>query len=293
MRADPSLRNAPRPVPVYRAEARTILSRTRGFIARAGFTHSLNPARNCVYGCTYCYVPTLRVYGGLKAADWQRWGRHTTYKANAAELLRRELRPGQLIYCSPLVDPYQPAEASERAMPALLEALCASPPAAFALQTRGTLALRDTGLLRRLANRTRLRISFSLTTDRDDVRRLYEPHCESINARVRAMRQLAGAGLAVHCTLAPILPCDPRRLADLALQSTGRDVIADPLHSREGKPQGATTRAEGLRVSEAQGFREWHSPAFQAEVVARIRSRVEAAGRALGVGEEGFRILAR
>ena len=36
------------------AEARTILSKTSGFIAEAGFTHSLTPARNCTFGCTYC-----------------------------------------------------------------------------------------------------------------------------------------------------------------------------------------------------------------------------------------------
>jgi DNA repair photolyase len=50
---------------VYQSAARTILSRTSGFIAAAGFTHSLSPARNCTYGCVYCYVPTLRVFAGL------------------------------------------------------------------------------------------------------------------------------------------------------------------------------------------------------------------------------------
>src|SRR5262249_5530322 len=72
--------------PIRFTEARTILSRTSGFIAEAGFTHSLTPARNCTFGCTYCYVPTMRVQGGLKPEDWQRWGQFTTIKANAADL---------------------------------------------------------------------------------------------------------------------------------------------------------------------------------------------------------------
>ena len=46
--------------------SKTILSPTSGFIAEAGFTHSLTPARNCTFGCTYCYVPTMGIYGGLK-----------------------------------------------------------------------------------------------------------------------------------------------------------------------------------------------------------------------------------
>lgn len=280
-----------RRVPVYRAPARTILSQTSGFLAEAGFTHSLTPARNCVYGCSYCYVPTLGIYGGLKPVDWQRWGRHTTYKENAAALLRRQLRPQQRIYCSPLVDPYQPAERSERAMPELLRALAASPPAVFVLQTRSALVLEDLGLLRRLACRTQLRISFSLTTNRDGVRRLYEPLCETVEDRVDAIRALEEAGLAVHCTLAPVLPCDPEVLADLALRSTSRAVIADPLHSRAGKPRGATTRPQAVRVSRANGFEQWHDPRFQASVLEAIRARVEAAGRRFGVGPAGFSLL--
>jgi hypothetical protein len=108
---------------IFRADAKSILSVTSGFIAQAGFTHSLTPARNCGFGCTYCYVPTMGIYGGLKPEDWRRWGEFTTFKANAPELLARSLRPEQVIYCSPLVDPYQPAEASEQMMPPLLDAL--------------------------------------------------------------------------------------------------------------------------------------------------------------------------
>ena len=54
-----------------------------GFLKEAGFTHSLTPARNCTFGCTYCYVPTLRVFGGLKKEDWTHWGQFTTFKPNA------------------------------------------------------------------------------------------------------------------------------------------------------------------------------------------------------------------
>ena len=278
--------------PVYSQPARGILSRTSGFIAAAGFTHSLTPARNCLYGCTYCYVPTLGIYGGLKPIDWQRWGRHTTVKSNAAQLLRRQIRPSQVIYCSPLVDPYQVAERDVQIMPEILEILARQPPEAFVLQTRGTLVLRDLRLLQQLSQRTRLRVSVSVTTDREDVRRLYEPHCEPIEARLQAIRGLADAGIAVYCTLAPILPCDPVRLADLALACTERGVVADPLHNREGKRYGATTRPEARKISQLNGFEGWHSPEFQSEALKAMRSRVEGAGREFGVGIEGFRMLA-
>lgn len=277
--------------PIYRARARGILSRTSGFIHDAGFTHSLTPARNCTYGCTYCYVPTMRIYGGLQAEDWRRWGKFTTFKENAKELVAKQLRPEQSIYCSPLVDPYQPAERRERSMPGILAALLARPPAVFVIQTRGPLILRDLKLLLPLAEKTRLRVSFSITTNRDDVRRFYEPHCEPVQERLRAVRELEAAGIPTFCTLAPILPCDPAALADLALEASRGDVIGDPFHNRAVKRYGATTRAEAERVSAVRGFERWHEPEFQAEVVAAIRERVEAAGRRFAIGSEGFRLL--
>src|ERR1700692_1109218 len=131
------------PFQVFRAESKNILTRTSGFIAEAGFTHSLTPARNCTFGCTYCYVPTMGIYGGLKPEDWRRWGRFTTYKSNSAELLGRGLPALPRLYCSPLVDPYQPAEASEQMMPRIVDALMEAPPRVFTIQTRGPLVLRD------------------------------------------------------------------------------------------------------------------------------------------------------
>jgi DNA repair photolyase len=273
---------------IDRYPVRGILSRTSGFIAQAGFTHSLTPARNCTFGCTYCYVPTMGIYGGLKPADWRHWGRFTTYKSNAPQLLRRDVRPHQTIYCSPLVDPYQPAEETERMMPRLFAELIENPPRVFALQTRGVLVLRDLGLLQVLSRRTRLRVSFSITTDRDDVRRWYEPHCAPNDDRLAAVAKLREAGIETYATLAPLLPCDPERLVDLALAASGRDLIGDPFHVRSVKARGATTRPQGFAVSMARGFGRWHDPGFQIEIVNRMKTRAHAAGRRFATGPEGF-----
>jgi DNA repair photolyase len=277
---------------IHRAEARSILSATSGFIAQAGFTHSLSPARNCTFACTYCYVPTMRVQGGLRPEDWRNWGRFTTFKSNAPALLRQALRAEQVIYCSPLVDPYQPAEETEEMMPRILDALIERPPRVFALQTRGPLVLRDLARLRALARRTTLRVSFSITTDREDVRRLYEPHCAPIPARLEAVGRLRAAGIAAYATLAPLLPCNPAALVDLALAASDRDLIGDPFHVRATKKCGATTRAAAHRISQMRGFAEWHDPGFQAEIVEIMRARAEAAGRRFAVGPEAFAWLA-
>jgi DNA repair photolyase len=272
--------------------ARTILSPTTGFIAAAGFTHSLTPARNCTFGCTYCYVPTMRIQGGLKPEDWQRWGQFTTFKSNAPELLRRESRGHQRIYCSPMVDPYQPAEECERMMPRILDVLLEAPPRVFVLQTRGPLILRDLEKLRALAHRTTLRVSFSITTNREEVRKLYEPHCAPIPERLDVIRALRDAGIETYATLAPLLPCDPEELALAAMEASRRDLIGDPLHIRSAKPRGATTRDAALRVSAANDHQEWFDRAFQDEIVDRIQRTAGAHGHNFATGPSGFATLA-
>ncbi len=178
----------------------------------------------------------MGIYGGLLPEDWKKWGQFTTLKMNAAVLAERTMAAEQVIYCSPLVDPYQPAERARPLMPDLLAAIFRNPPRVFAIQTRAPLILRDITLLRELAGATKLRISFSVTTDRDEVRRRYEPRCESNGERLDAIRTLREAGLEVYATLAPLLPCNPELLAELALEASRRQLIGDPLHVREAKP---------------------------------------------------------
>jgi hypothetical protein len=61
---------------------------------------------------------------------------------------------------------------------------------------------------------------------------------------------------------------------------------------REVKTSGATTREGAVRISAVRGFSRWHDPEYQAEVVARLRTRALAAGRKLEAGVAGFRMLA-
>lgn len=283
----------PSPGELRFARASSALSRTSGFIAAAGFSHSLTPARNCTYGCLYCYVPTLRIQGGLRKEDWQRWGQFTTVKENLPALLAKELRADQRIYCSPLTDPYQPAEREAQLMPAVLREILAAPPAVFAMQTRGPLILRDLDLLLQLAERTVLRVSFSITTNRENVRRIFEPHCEPIAERLAVMRRLAAAGLRVHATLAPLLPCDPEHFVDQALDASNEALIIDPLHVRETRSRGAVTRDAAHRLCAVKGFSDWLDPAYQRRIVERMLHHAARQGRRCGAGVEGFACLSR
>jgi DNA repair photolyase len=191
------------------------------------------------------------------------------------------------------VDPYQPAEAETQMMPRILDALIASPPRVFVVQTRGPLVLRDLGRLLELAGHTRVRVSVSITTNREEVRRLYEPLCASIDERLRVIRALRETGIETYATLAPLLPCDPEALARAAIEASGRDLIGDPLHIRAVKRHGATTRAEGWRVSEKNGFEAWLDADFQAGIIERIERAAGEMGKTFLTGPRGFARLAK
>src|SRR5258708_7073132 len=176
-------------------------------------------------------------------------------------------------------------------MPRFLDELLAHPPAVFVIQTRGPLILRDLRKLKELSDATTLRVSFSLTTNREEISNLYEPHCAPIAQRLETIRDLRAAGIDTFATLAPLLRCDPEELAGLALEATDRDIIGDALHIRSVKPNGATTRAAAFGISRRHDHSEWLEKEFQEEVAARIERAVSKAGRRFATGPEGFRWL--
>jgi DNA repair photolyase len=233
----------------------------------------------------------MRVQAGLRPDDWEHWGARTTFKSNAAELARRGLRPHQAIYCSPLTDPYQPAEADARLMSGLLEAVAEHPPRVFVIQTRGPLILRDIHLLRAAAKRTMVRVSFSITTDREDVRRIFEPHCAPIEERWRTVETLQAAGIETSVAIAPILPSNPEALIERAVKCSRGPIIADPLHVRAVKRSGATTREAAISICDRHGWNDWLDPAFQRGVLARMAVAATAARREFGYGPAGFGLL--
>jgi len=234
----------------------------------------------------------MRVQAGLRGEDWQHWGERTTFKRNAADLLHNALRADQVIYCSPLTDPYQPAETERRLMPGLLEAAASRPPRVFVIQTRGPLIARDLALLRSLAARTILRVSFSITTDREDVRRIFEPHCAPIDQRWNAVETLTAAGIETSVTIAPILPGNPEALIARAMECSRGPIVADPLHVRAVKRSGATTREAAVAICHRLGLSQWLDPAFQQSILARMAAAASAEGRQFGHGPAGFGLLA-
>ena len=173
-------------------------------------------------------------------------------------------------------------------MPGILQAVARNPPRAFVIQTRGPLILRDLALLRE----AHVRVSFSVTTDREDVRRIFEPHCAPVEERWQTVAKLREARIPTSVTFAPLLPCDPEALMARAIAFTDGPIVADPLHVRAVKPSGATTREPALAICARHGWMEWLDPGFQRGALARMTALAQTAGRPFGFGPTGFALLA-
>jgi len=171
------------------------------------FDQSINPYRGCEHGCIYCYARPSHAYLGLSAGiDFET---RLYYKVDAAGLLRAELaRPGYV--CRPVAigantDPYQPIEREYRVTRSVLEVL-AQTRHPVTLITKSALILRDLDLLTDLARDDLVRVSVSITTLDSGTKRALEPRTASPQARLRAVRELAAAGIPTGVLVAPVIP---------------------------------------------------------------------------------------
>lgn len=188
-----------------------------------GVDYSLNPYVGCAHGCRYCYVagmPHVRTRG-------KRWGTFVDVKVNVPQLVPREIQrlsPGLLVI-GVATDPYQPVEAAFRVTRGVLEALAGAGAREKGFEirvlTKSPLVLRDTELLRELG----AEVGLTVTTESEEIRRIFEPGAPSIRARVDALRALKAAGVRTYAFVGPLLPMDPERLVAMLLGAVDRVIL--------------------------------------------------------------------
>jgi DNA repair photolyase len=233
--------------------ARGILTATRGFtsveVPGTGFHYTLNLYRGCAFNCSYCYAPAFVFDEGAR----REWGRWVEVKANAVELLREAGRRGRLrgknVYMSTVTDPYQPIERKLELTRACLEVMIEYPPRLLTVQTRSPLVVRDIDLFGRMPGR--VAVCMSITTDDEAVRKVFEPACAPIAARLDAIRAVRAAGFPTQASVAPLLPCDPTRLAALLDAAVDWVVVST---FRDDGGDGRKTRAWAAELYRRHGY---------------------------------------
>lgn len=171
------------------------------------FRWTINPYRGCEHGCSYCYARTTHEFLGLDAGTG--FESQLLVKKDAPELLRRFLRKpswhGEPIVFSGVTDCYQPIEREHGVTRACLE-VAEEFGQPVSVLTKNALVTRDIDLLASLAERRAAVVAFSLTTLDERLARSMEPRTSSPRARLRAMREVAEAGIPVHAMLSPTIP---------------------------------------------------------------------------------------
>jgi DNA repair photolyase len=174
----------------------------------------INPYVGCMIGCDFCYV--------MDRADWSReleglpalpWGRWVDAKVNAAEVLAREIMqypPGPVRFSPILTDPYQPVERRFRVTRQCLEVLVDTGFVPLIL-TRAERVLEDVDLFKRFPQAA---VGFSIPSDDDRMRAIFEPGSDPIDARFHALEVLKDAGITTFVVVQPMLPMDPERLVE-------------------------------------------------------------------------------
>src|SRR5262245_59224905 len=154
-----------------------------------------------------CYARPTHEYLGLSAGlDFET---HILVKEDAPALLEKVLRAPswqpEVIAISGVTDPYQPVERRLRITRGCL-AVLAKYRNPCSIITKSGLVTRDIDLLRELAEHDAAVVNVSITSLDDGIRRVMEPRAPPPHERLRAVEELANAGIPVGVMVAPIVP---------------------------------------------------------------------------------------
>lgn len=167
-----------------------------------GFTFSVNCYRGCIHACTYCFARSYHEFLGYGAGtDFET---KIVVKVNAPKLLREELKRTRTkidhLAFSMTTDPYLSMEASYELTRRCLE-VCKEFRMPVAILTKSPLVTRDIDVLTKMNVSVFFSIPF-LTTEKS---KPFEPFTPTPDARFRAMRVLADAGVKVGIAIAPVI----------------------------------------------------------------------------------------
>jgi DNA repair photolyase len=200
---------------------------------------AVNPYQGCVFACEFCSAIKMNFFTGRTKEKWDKtgWGNWLDYKTNLVELLykEREKVKKSKIYFGNATDIYMPIERKLKLVPPILEFFIDYPPLELEVQTRGTSRdiKRVIPLLQELSKKTSVLVSYSIHTDRDDVKRIFEPKAPSLLERTRGLQAYYEAGIETRLSCMPILPLNPDIFAaNLAPFITKRVWIASMNHKQ-------------------------------------------------------------
>ncbi|MBV9404292.1 MAG: radical SAM protein [Acidobacteriaceae bacterium] len=202
-----------------RVEYRTLPSRrwlNRCQSDRVPFHWTINPYRGCEYGCKYCYARFTHEFMEIPdpaAFETEIYAKDWDPSAFQNEL--KSAKRGHVIGIGTATDPYQPIERRMGLTKAVLTELLPVEGLTIFVTTKSDLVARDKALLKKLAERNEVGVTVTVTTMDAGLARLTEPFAPRPDLRMRAVAELASAGVYVGVIANPVLPLITDSVANL------------------------------------------------------------------------------
>lgn len=268
-------------------QARSILNRATGFLS--GYDFTLNPYAGCSFGCTYCYA--VRFSGRKDSED--SWGRWVDVKENAVALVKKlpvGALDGKRIYMSSVTDPYQSIERRVRLTRSVLEVLAERHRPKLVVQTRSPVVTRDIDLFHEIVEGGgNVQVNMTVTTDDEEVRRVFEPGCPSNTVRLNAITEVQAAKVQSCITLTPLLLVGNTAAFTDALLATGvKRFITQPFHVGSAKFVAGTRQAALQLMAERLGCDSQSVVRQHLLHYNGVRTLLNQLLPQLGEGQEGF-----
>jgi DNA repair photolyase len=230
-----------------------------------GFMYGLNSYRGCEHGCAYCFARPYHEYLGFSSGlDFET---KIMVKLRAPELLRKELSAKrwqpQPIAMSGATDCYQPAERKFKLTRACLQ-VCAELRHPIFIITKNALVTRDLDVLTELSRFQCIGVHVSVTTLDSELGGKMEPRASRPPARLRAIRELADAGIPVGVLVAPVVP---------GLTDHEMPAILEAAAAAGAKRAGYVLLRLPFAVKDV--FTQWlddHEPTKKARILDRLRT---------------------
>jgi DNA repair photolyase len=215
------------------------------------------------------------------------WGSWVDIKKDAADVFRKELQRAKTkgpvtIFMSSSTDPYQPIEHKEQITRSILEVMVDNPPDFLLVQTRSPLVRRDIDLFLHLGDK--VRVSMTVETDREDIRKHFSPNAPPISARLKTLELLAKAGVPTQAAIAPMLPSSDR--FGETLRPLVNRVCLDDYFMGDGSGGNRTRNLGIYTLYEQMGLEEWYHPTAYRIVYERLK-QVFSKGQ-IYVSQKGF-----
>src|SRR5260370_17237293 len=169
---------------------------------------TINPYRGCEFGCVYCSAGYTHEF--LELRDPMDFERKIFVKRMAAEVLARTLSRTPIgtdaIAIGTATDPYQPAERKYGLTRSMLEVFAQLAGLNLSITTKSSLIVRDLELLKMINRRSKLSVNFSLLTLDPTLQPIIEPRAPRPGLRLRALFELARAGIRCNVLMMPMIP---------------------------------------------------------------------------------------